>query len=77
LDDVIEPADSDALPTSTRRGHAKVPDRLDDDNLALATERERVDAGLKDYADYDLPEARSGGSDRSTRKDLRRVADVS
>jgi len=57
LDDVIEPADNDALPTSTRRGHSKMPERLDDDDLALATERERVDAGLEDYAEDDVPAA--------------------
>lgn len=57
LDDVIEPADNDALPTSTRRGHAKMPEHLDDDALALATERERVDVGVEDYAEDDVPAA--------------------
>lgn len=56
LDDVIEP-DNDALPTPIRQGHAGMPERIDDDALAAATEQERVDAGLIDYAPDQVPPA--------------------
>lgn len=56
LDDVPEARD-DALPDRTVTGHAGMPDRVDDDALALATEQERVDAGLEDYAPHDVPPA--------------------
>jgi hypothetical protein len=56
LDDVIEPED-DALPQPIAQGHAGMPDRLDDDALAAATEQERVDAGLADYAPSQVPPA--------------------
>lgn len=55
-DDVIDPHD-DALPPSSRRGHAKVPDELDDEDFEAAEEQERVDAGLEDYAPSDVPPA--------------------
>jgi len=56
LDDVIEPQD-DALPQPIRQGHAGMPDRLDDDALAAATQQERVDAGLEDYNPDTVPPA--------------------
>ncbi|HEV7167082.1 MAG TPA: hypothetical protein VGN49_03840 [Micrococcaceae bacterium] len=56
LDDVIEPHD-DALPQPIKKGHAGMPDRLDDDALAAATEQERFDAGLEDYNPDTVPEA--------------------
>lgn len=73
LDDVIEPGD-DALPRPVAKGHGKMPDRLDDDALAAATEQERVDAGLADYAPSrvppatdPLPEGSSEAADRAQR----------
>jgi hypothetical protein len=56
LDDVSRPED-DGLPRPTRQGHAKMPERLDDDALERAVERERVDAGVSDYAAADVPPA--------------------
>lgn len=55
-DNVIEPHD-DALPKSSRRDPGKMPERVDDDALAAATEQERADAGLTDFADTDVPPA--------------------
>ncbi len=52
----IEPPES-ALPGPSRRGHGKMPEDLDDDDLALAAERERVVAGLADYVPEDVPPA--------------------
>ena len=49
LDDVIEP-EGDALPDPIHQGHAGMPEHLDDEALAAATEQERVAAGLTDYA---------------------------
>jgi hypothetical protein len=37
--------------------HAKMPDRVDDDALEVATQHERVAAGLADYAPSDVPDA--------------------
>ena len=56
FDDVNQPED-DELPRPTRQGHAKMPERLDDDALERAVERERVDAGVSDYAPGDVPPA--------------------
>lgn len=56
LDDVLEPAD-DALPSHDRTVHGGMPERLDDDALAVATEQERVDADVADYAPHDVPDA--------------------
>jgi len=56
FDDVIPPED-DGLPRPTRQGHAKMPERLDDDALERAVERERVDTGVSDYAPADVPPA--------------------
>jgi hypothetical protein len=73
LDDVIEPQD-DALPQPIAQGHAGMPDKLDDDALAEATEQERVAAGLQDYAPSQvppatdpLPEGSSEAADRAQR----------
>ncbi|GER22399.1 hypothetical protein NCCP1664_08960 [Zafaria cholistanensis] len=56
LEDVIDP-EGTALPHSSRRGHAKVPESLDDDDYAAAVEEERVAAGLEDYAPSQVPPA--------------------
>jgi hypothetical protein len=73
LDDVIEPED-DALPQPIAQGHAGMPERLDDDALAAATDQERDDAGLADYAPSQvppatdpLPEGSSEAADRAQR----------
>lgn len=56
LDDVMVPHD-DALPAPDREGHGKMPDRVDADALKVATEQERADAGLTDYAPDAVPAA--------------------
>ncbi|WP_372697653.1 hypothetical protein [Arthrobacter sp. JSM 101049] len=56
LDDIIDP-EGTALPGSDRRGHAKVPEDLDDDDFAAAEQEERVAAGLQDYAPGQVPPA--------------------
>lgn len=56
LDDVIDPGGS-ALPPASRRGHAKVPEGLDDDDFAAAEQEERVAAGLEDYNPEQVPAA--------------------
>jgi len=56
LDDVIEP-EGDALPAPIYQGPAGMPERLDDEALAAATEQERVAAGLTDYAPGQVPPA--------------------
>lgn len=56
LDDVIEP-EGDALPDPIHQGHAGMPEHLDDEALAAATEQERVAAGLTDYAPGQVPPA--------------------
>ncbi|WP_433875110.1 hypothetical protein [Sinomonas atrocyanea] len=73
LDDVITP-EEDALPRRIYKGHAGMPDKLDDDALAAATEEERVAAGLADYAPSQvppatdpLPEGSSEAADRAQR----------
>ncbi|GGG63758.1 hypothetical protein GCM10011374_29060 [Kocuria dechangensis] len=73
LDDVIQP-EEDALPRPIYKGHAGMPDRLDDDALAAATEQERVAAGLQDWAPGQvppatdpLPEGSSEAADRAQR----------
>ena len=40
-----------------RREHGGAPARPDDDELALRTERERVEAGLQPYDSADVPPA--------------------
>jgi hypothetical protein len=54
LDDVL-PATEHATPD--HREHGKAPDRLNDDELARRTERERVQAGIDDYDPDDVPPA--------------------
>lgn len=49
--------DNDALPRPSRATHGKSDDHVDDDALALATEREEVALGLKDYVPDDVPPA--------------------
>lgn len=56
LDDVIDPEGS-ALPASSRRGHAKIPEGLDDTDFAAAEQEERVAAGLEDYNPDTVPPA--------------------
>ena len=46
-----------ALPGPIAKGHAKMPDPLDDDALALAAARERVEMGVQDYVPQDVPPA--------------------
>ena len=55
-DAVIIPQE-DALPTPTRTGHGKMPEKVDDDVYEKAAEQERVAAGLSDYAPGDVPPA--------------------
>lgn len=73
LDDVITP-EEDALPPQVYQGHGGMPEKLDDDALAAATEQERVAAGLADYAPSQvppatdpLPEGSSEAADRAQR----------
>ncbi len=56
LDDVIEP-EFDIPPTHRPRVHGGMPLKPDDDELALAAERDRVAAGIADYAPSDVPPA--------------------
>jgi hypothetical protein len=56
LDDVIEP-EFDIPPTHRPRMHGGMPLRPDDDELAAAVERDRVAAGIEDYAPSDVPPA--------------------
>jgi hypothetical protein len=53
--ELIDPADA-GLPNIDRSEHGKMP-ALDDDQLALIAERERVAAGLQDYVPEDVPPA--------------------
>ncbi len=54
--DDLDP-DNDALPRPSRQTHGTSDDHVDDDALALATEREEVAVGLKDYVSDDVPSA--------------------
>jgi len=56
LDDVIEP-EATALPHSSRREDAQVPEDLDDEDFAAAVYQERVAAGLEDYNPDEVPDA--------------------
>ena len=56
LDDVIEP-EYDVPPEHRPRGHGGMPLKPDDDELVIATERDRVAAGIADYAPSDVPPA--------------------
>ncbi len=54
-DDVLEPEFDEGLPHS-RTQHGGMPPQSDDD-LEAAVERDRVAAGLEDYAPVDVPPA--------------------
>ena len=54
LDDVIEPGT--ATPRD-RTEHAKAPDRGLDEELEHRAEHERVQAGVADYVEEDVPSA--------------------
>lgn len=56
LDEVLEPEDDLGLPHH-RGEHGGMPLRPDDDELELAVERDRVAAGIADYAPDDVPPA--------------------
>jgi hypothetical protein len=56
LDDVIEP-EFDVPPPHRPRVHGGMPLKPDDDELAAAVERDRVAAGVADYAPSDVPAA--------------------
>jgi hypothetical protein len=56
LDEVMEP-ESDLGLHHDRREHGGMPLREDDDALERAVERDRVEAGLADYAPDDVPPA--------------------
>jgi hypothetical protein len=70
IDDVIEP-EGDGLPQPVRSGHGKMPEELDDDALADATERERVAVGLQDYASADVPPATDPAPPETSEEALR------
>jgi hypothetical protein len=53
--ELLDPAEA-GLPAPDRSGHGKMP-QLDDDELALIAQRERVAAGLADYVPDDVPPA--------------------
>ncbi len=54
--DVLEPEFDEGLPRR-RSEHGGMPLRPDDDELERAVERDRVAAGLADYAPSDVPPA--------------------
>ena len=56
LDDVLEP-EFDVPPTYRPRVHGGMPLKPDDDALEAAVERDRVAAGVADYAPHDVPPA--------------------
>ena len=56
LDDVLEP-EFDVPPTHRPRVHGGMPMRPDDDELEAMVERDRLAAGVADYAPSDVPEA--------------------
>jgi hypothetical protein len=55
-DEVLEPEVDPGL-HHVRSEHRGMPLRPDDDELELATERDRVAAGVADYAPGDVPDA--------------------
>ena len=57
LDEVLEPEEDQGLHHLRGTQHGGMPIRLDDDELELAVERDRVAAGLADYAPGDVPPA--------------------
>jgi hypothetical protein len=53
-----EPFETDVpVPHRDRREHGGMPAHPDDEELALRTERERVEAGLQPYDSEDVPPA--------------------
>jgi hypothetical protein len=56
LDDVLVP-EEDAPLDNRSRVHGGMPLKPDDDALAVAVERDRVAAGVADYAPDDVPPA--------------------
>jgi hypothetical protein len=52
---LLDPADA-GLPNRDRSAHGGMPE-VDDDDLARIAQRERVAAGLADYAPDDVPPA--------------------
>jgi len=57
VDDVMD-VDDDALPRHSRRDPSRgMPEHPDEDALQRATERERVEAGVADFAPDDVPPA--------------------
>ena len=56
LDDVMEPV-YDVPPAHRPRIHGGMPLKPDDDELEAAVERDRVAAGIADYAEVDVPPA--------------------
>jgi hypothetical protein len=56
LDDVMEP-EFDVPPPHRPRVHGGMPLKPDDDELQAAVERDRVAAGVADYAPSDVPPA--------------------
>jgi hypothetical protein len=52
----VDDRQDDALPAPSEH-HGKLPERIDDDALEVATQHERVAAGLADYAPSDVPDA--------------------
>ena len=55
--EVLEPEEDSGLHHLRGSQHGGMPTRLDDDELELAVERDRVAAGLADYAPGDVPPA--------------------
>jgi hypothetical protein len=53
--ELLDPSEA-GLPVPDRSGHGKMPE-LNDDQLALVAQRERVAAGLADYVPDDVPPA--------------------
>jgi hypothetical protein len=56
LDDVMEP-EEDIPPEHRPRIHGGMPRKPDDDDLEARVERDRVAAGVADYAPVDVPPA--------------------
>jgi hypothetical protein len=57
VEGVLEPEEDQGLHHLRGSQHGGMPLRLDDDELELAVERDRVAAGLADYAPGDVPPA--------------------
>jgi hypothetical protein len=57
MEEVFEPQEDPGLHHLRSSQHGGMPMRLDDDELERAVERDRVAAGLADYAPDDVPPA--------------------